>query len=163
MTVDRLRGVYDEHATNLWHYVMRLCGDAARAEDVVAETLVRAWRHDVGSDGRPAGPWLYTVARNLVVDGVRSASARREVVTDEVPEVGTSDGTDELFDAMVMTDALRTLTAEHRHVVVRVYYQRATIADLAAELDIPPGTVKSRLHYGLRALRLALQERGVTR
>jgi len=163
MTADRLRGVYDEHATNLWHYVIRLCGDAARAEEVVAETLVRAWRNDVGADGRPVGPWLYTVARNLVIDGARSAPSRREVVTDQLPDPGRDDGVDQLFDAMVMADALRALTPEHRQVVVRVYYQRATIADLADELGIPPGTVKSRLHYGLRALRLALQERGMTR
>ena len=62
-----------------------------------------------------------------------------------------------------VTDALLTLSDEHRVVVVRAYYRRQTIAEIAADLGIPPGTVKSRLHYGLRSLRLALQERGVTR
>ena len=64
---------------------------------------------------------------------------------------------------MLIEEALASLSVEHRVVVIRAYFGARSIAEIAEELAIPEGTVKSRLHYGLRALRLALQERGVTR
>jgi RNA polymerase sigma-70 factor (ECF subfamily) len=71
--------------------------------------------------------------------------------------------TDALFEAIIVEEALSSLSADHRTVIVRAYFGGLPIAEIAGELDIPEGTVKSRLHYGLRALRLALQEKGVTR
>ena len=70
---------------------------------------------------------------------------------------------DALFDAILIEEALASLSEDHRRVIVTTYYGGRSVAQAAHELDIPEGTVKSRLHYGLRALRLALQERGVTR
>lgn len=161
---ETLRALHRDHAAALWGYVVRLTGDSARAEDVVQETMLRAWRRNLtDGDGGSARAWLFTVARHLVADEARSAHARHESTAASLPEVGESDRTDALFDAMLITDALLTLSDDHRAVVVRAYYRRMSIAEIAAELDVPPGTVKSRLHYGLRALRLALQERGVTR
>jgi RNA polymerase sigma-70 factor (ECF subfamily) len=64
-------------------------------------------------------------------------------------------------DKWILADALKSLSAEHRNVIVRSYYLGQTVADIAEREQIPPGTVKSRLHYALRALRNALQERGV--
>lgn len=61
-----------------------------------------------------------------------------------------------------MGDALATLTPEHREVIRQAYYGGKDTTSIAAALEIPEGTVKSRLHYGLRALRLALEERGVS-
>jgi RNA polymerase sigma-70 factor (ECF subfamily) len=61
-----------------------------------------------------------------------------------------------------VADALVELSPEHRAVVVGAYFRGRSVAELAAEEGIPAGTVKSRLHYALRALRLALQEKGVT-
>jgi RNA polymerase sigma-70 factor (ECF subfamily) len=106
---------------------------------------------------------MYTVARHLVVDDARSARRRREVTTDEPPESAVRDATDSIFDAILIEVALAGLSLAHREVVVRAYYGGLTVAEIAEELTIPEGTVKSRLHYGLRALRLGLQERGVTR
>ena len=62
-----------------------------------------------------------------------------------------------------MAEALASLSAEHRAVIAAAYFEGCSVADIAARLRIPAGTVKSRLHYGLRSLRLVLQERGVTR
>lgn len=159
-----LRTLHDEHAPALWRYVVWLTGDRHFAEDVVQETLVRAWRRPrvLDQSESSARSWLFTVARNLVIDDRRSAHARHEVASEIVPERATDDGTDALLDAWLVSDALATLSSDHRDVVVHSYYRGQSTAEIARELDIPEGTVKSRLHYALRALRLALQERGVT-
>lgn len=160
-----LRVLHDEHATALWRYVVRLTRDHARAEDIVQETLLRAWRSGIAekTEGTSARAWLFTVARNLVIDDYRSARQRHEFAADTLPEQAVADSTDALFESMLVTEALHTLSTDHRLVVAKAYFARLTVAEIAADLAIPVGTVKSRLHYGLRALRLALQERGVTR
>lgn len=83
-------------------------------------------------------------------------------VTVNLPELARSDHTDSALDTPLVTDALSQLQPEHRMVIVRAYYRGESIAELADALDVPQGTVTSRLHHGMRALRLALQENGVT-
>ena len=161
----RLSALYDAHAAPVWRYVVHLTGDRADADDVVQETLLRAWRSPriLEQDPATTRSWMFTVARHIVIDEARSAHHRREIAMAETPDVVTADQTDTLFEAMLIEEALASLSIEHRTVIVRAYYGGLPIAEIAAELDIPAGTVKSRLHYGLRALRLALQEKGVTR
>jgi RNA polymerase sigma-70 factor (ECF subfamily) len=165
--VPTIEGLYDEHAAALWRYALRLTGDRARAQDVVQETLLRAWQHPEVADGneRSARPWLFTVARNMIIDESRSARYRRELSTAD--EVGAFEGAcpdevDAALDRLLLGDALARLTPEHREVVRRSYFQGWTTAQIAADLGIADGTVKSRLHYALRALRLALSEMGFT-
>ncbi|MEV5068521.1 sigma-70 family RNA polymerase sigma factor [Microbacterium sp. LMI12-1-1.1] len=161
----RLAALYDAHAAPVWRYVVHLTGDRAGADDIVQETLLRAWRTPriLEQDPSTTRSWMFTVARHLVIDEARSARRRREIGVAEVPERAAPDATDALFEAILVEEALAALTTEHRAVVVRAYYRGLSVAEMADELDIPPGTVKSRLHYGLRALRLTLQEKGVTR
>jgi RNA polymerase sigma-70 factor (ECF subfamily) len=160
-----LRELHDQHASALWRYAVYLTRDASGAEDVVQETLLRAWRTPriLEQDPATARSWLFTVARNLVIDEARSARRRHEFVVDEPPERPIDDRTDELFDSLLVGEALASLSADHREAIVRAYFGGRNTAELASELGIAEGTVKSRLHYGLRALRLALQEKGVTR
>lgn len=162
-----LRALHDQHARPLWRYVLSLTGDAAQAEDIVQETLVRAWKKPAVLDQREgsARAWLFTVARNLVIDEARSARRRHETPTpaETMPERIAADETERMLDAWLIGDALAALTTDHRRVIVEAYYGGKSTSELAASLGVPEGTVKSRLHYGLRALRLALQEKGVTR
>ncbi len=161
---DLLRALHDQHAHALWSFVVRLTGgDRARAEDVVQETLLRAWRSPqlVDESRGSARGWLFTVARRIVIDEWRTARSRHEVVTDTVPERPVeADATDRIVDHQVVTAALRTLSPDHREVLLECYLRGASVAEAAATLGIPPGTVKSRTHYALRALRLALEEMG---
>jgi RNA polymerase sigma-70 factor, ECF subfamily len=163
-----LKALYDEHAAVLWRYAMRLTGDASRAEDVVQETLLRAWQHPevVDDPERSARAWLFTVARNMIIDERRSPRFRNVVSSlddSSTPEKSALDEVNATLDRMLIADAMAELSAEHRAVIERSYYRGWTTAQIAADLGIAEGTVKSRLHYAVRALRLALQEMGVTR
>jgi RNA polymerase sigma-70 factor (ECF subfamily) len=163
---DTLRALYQAHAGPLLAYALRLTdGDRGRAEDVVQETLVRAWRHPEALDESrgPVRSWLFTVARNVAVDAHRARRARPTEVSDAVlATVPAGDEIERALESWLVADALATLTPDHRAVIVETYYRGRSVADAATVLGVPAGTVKSRAHYALRALRLALEERGVT-
>ena len=161
-----MRELHDEHAAALWSYCLRLTDrDQARAQDVCQETLLRAWQHPdilTSSPGHARG-WLFTVARNIVVDEWRARQVRPETVTADPPETQTGqDEVDRMLQHWVVAEAMSRLSPDHRQVLFECYYQGRTVADAARRLDVPEGTVKSRAHYALRALRLALEEIGVT-
>ena len=161
MNEDLLRALHDEHATALLVFVRRLTGDRGQAEDIVQETLLRAWRHASRLPPDGIRPWLFTTARRLVIDAHRARSARPKETDAELPAVVATDDIDAALDAALVLDAIRTLTREHREVLVDSFYRGRTAAEIAADRGLPAGTVRSRIFYALRALRLALQERGV--
>ncbi|MEQ0575821.1 sigma-70 family RNA polymerase sigma factor SigL, partial [Mycobacterium tuberculosis] len=103
---------------------------------------------------------------NMIIDERRSARFRNVVgSTDQsgTPEQSTPDEVNAALDRLLIADALAQLSAEHRAVIQRSYYRGWSTAQIATDLGIAEGTVKSRLHYAVRALRLTLQELGVTR
>jgi RNA polymerase sigma-70 factor (ECF subfamily) len=161
-----MRALYEEHAPALLSYAVRLSsGDRQRAEDVVQETFLRAWRHPQAlvEERGSVRPWLFTVARNIAVDAHRARRARPIEVSDEaLAVVPAADELDRALEAWQVADAIAALSPEHRAVLLETYYRGRSVAEAAAVLGIPQGTVKSRSYYALRALRLALQERGVT-
>jgi RNA polymerase sigma-70 factor, ECF subfamily len=163
-----VRMLYEEHAGPLLMFVLRLTGgDRQRAEDIVQETLLRAWRnaHRLGAQGQQSlRPWLVTVARRIAIDDHRSTSARPAETYDRELESfpSTSDETDRVLRLMTVTDALRTLSHSHREILVETYFRGRTVPEAAEALGLPLGTAKSRVYYALRALRTALQQRGVT-
>jgi RNA polymerase sigma-70 factor (ECF subfamily) len=159
-----LTAIHDAHGPALLRFVVRLTGDYTFAQDVVQEALLRAWKKPaiLEQSDESARAWLFTVARNIVIDDRRSARHAREITTETLPESPTPDGTEAVLDAWILSDALASLSVEHRTAVVSAYYLGQTVAEIARRDDVPEGTVKSRLHYALRAMRIALQERGVT-
>jgi RNA polymerase sigma-70 factor, ECF subfamily len=163
-----MRELYAEHAGALRRYATRLTGDCARAEDVVQETLLRAWQHKHAFEAseRSPRPWLFRVARNMIIDERRSARFRNELSSpggsDELDQCGP-DEVGAALDRLLIGDVLTQLSPEHRAVIRRSYYLGWTTAQIAEDLHIAEGTVKSRMHYALRALRLTLQEMGITR
>jgi RNA polymerase sigma-70 factor (ECF subfamily) len=159
-----MQRLHDEHAGALWGHCLRLTNyDRARAEDVCQETLLRAWRNASILDESQGSvrAWLFTVARNIVIDESRTKRARSEIPMGELPEPGRDDDSDELLTTWLVADAVTRLSPEHRAVLQETYFNGRAVADAARRLGIPEGTVKSRTHYALRALRLALEEMGV--
>jgi RNA polymerase sigma-70 factor, ECF subfamily len=164
-----LRTLYTEHGGPLFHYVLRLTsGDWHWAEDVVQETLLRAWRNPAAFDPArgPARAWLCTVARHLVIDARRAKQARPAEVGGQALERMAEEGPQEeqleqALNSWAVADAIATLSPDHRAVLLEVYYRGRTLAETAQVLGIPLGTAKSRTYYALQALRLALLERGV--
>jgi RNA polymerase sigma-70 factor (ECF subfamily) len=140
-------------------------GDRQAAEDVVQETMLRGWQHAGELSREHAGSWLHLVARNIAISTYhRRRSARpREVPLDEATAPAAGDGVDGVVDTLLIASALNSLSDEHRQVIVELFYDRRPVAEVAARLAIPEGTVRSRCFYGLRALRRALEEQGVTR
>jgi RNA polymerase sigma-70 factor (ECF subfamily) len=157
-----LRALHDQHAHSLLSYVIGLTSDRAGAQDIVQETLLRAWRNPAVLErtGGSERGWLFTVARHIVIDQWRSASRRPEVLTDHVPEATVQDPAQQTVDRQLVQAALQTLSIEHRQALFETYFRGASVAQAAETLGVPPGTVKSRTHYALRALRQAVDGMG---
>jgi RNA polymerase sigma factor (sigma-70 family) len=162
-----LTALYRQYRGPLLSFVVRLtAGDRYQAEDVVQETMVRAWREVRRLDLTEASlmPWLATVARRIVIDEDRRKRARP-------PEIGAGvvdkppvadDETESLLRKMLVTEALQALSAAHREVLNETILRDRTVNEAAEVLGIPVGTVKSRVYYALKALRVVLAERGVS-
>jgi len=147
-------------------YVLPLVnGDLQAAEDVVQETMIRGWQHAGELHRQRAGSWLHTVARNLAISTYhrRRGVRPRELPLDEGSVPAADDPIDREIDTWIIAAVLDALSAEHRTVIVELYYRQRSVAEVAGWLGIPEGTVRSRCFYGLRALRKALERQGMTR
>jgi RNA polymerase sigma-70 factor (ECF subfamily) len=159
-----LRDLYQEHGQAVLRYATRLLGgDRHRAEDVLQEAALRAWRYAdlLGGDVHGIRPWLWTTVRNLAIDHLR-AQKRRPAEVGPVDEfhATVSDGVDNLLLGQVILSALDSLNEQQREVIHLLHFAQLSIQQVSARLNIPPGTVKSRSHYALRALKRAMQEAG---
>ena len=161
-----VRSLWAEHGQALLGYASRLVGDRGRAEDIVQEALLRAWRHadELDPAARSLRPWLFTVVSHLAADQHRRRLARPQEVGDAAATLlAVPDGIDRAVERWEVIEALGRLSPEHRAVLVETYYRGRSIGDAAQVLGIPAGTVKSRTYYALQALRLTLEEGGWSR
>ena len=162
-----MTGLYTEHYAVLLSFVLRYVRDRDRAEDMVQETLLRAWKHidHLDTDSGRTRSYLLTIARNVVTNAWRAEQRRPHLIADEdaVNAVPVTDNVDELVQGWLVAEALERLSAEHQAVVRAMYYKGQSVADAARELSVPEGTVKSRAYYAVRALRVAFEEMGVLR
>jgi RNA polymerase sigma-70 factor (ECF subfamily) len=159
---EQLETIYNAHRRALYNYVLRqlTLGDRQRAEDIVQETMLRAWRHVTEfTEGKQSSrPWLFTVARRLAIDDLRARAVRPQEVSDERLE-HRHHGEDQLDPILLshhVRHAVAQLSEPHRTVLFEIYFRDRTPAEVAEELHIPIGTVKSRIHYALRTLRTVL-------
>jgi RNA polymerase sigma-70 factor (ECF subfamily) len=156
-----LRELHDTYAQPLLRVARRVTGgDTQWAEDVVQETMLRAWRHvdTLRAGGYPnLLPWLATVARRIAINN-RRRSFERPAATDEILLDGApvADHAEQTVNRAVVALALARLPGSHRDVIVGLYLRDLPLADVARALRLPLGTVKSRAHYALRAMRATL-------
>lgn len=158
---ERIRRIHETYAGPLSGFLSRLTmGDRALAEDLLQETLLRAWRNldALPQDVEKVGAWLYTVARNVAIDAARARRARPPEVN--LPDLTRLPARGDAVDRMVTVQAVRQglarLSPEHRAVLVELYFRGSSTAEAAARLGIPEGTVKSRAYYGVRSLHTVL-------
>ncbi len=158
-----LRAVYDAHGPELYRFARRSLGDRGMAEEAVQEVFVRAWRASGSYDPARASQrtWLFAILRNVVIDLARARSVRPPLAHGEGGETSAADDEiDRVLTTWQVEAALAELDDDHRSVLVEVHWRGRPYADVAAELGIPAGTVKSRVYYGLRAMRSALEAQG---
>lgn len=166
-TDDGVRAVYAAHGAELFRFAYRSLGDRGLAEEAVQETFVRAWQAADRFDDSLGSlrTWLFAIVRNVVIDLSRARSVRPAVTAtgDERDIVDLNDDAFErVLTAWQVEEALRMLTEEHRVALVEVHYRGRGYADVAEQLGVPVGTVKSRVYYALKGVRLALEELGWT-
>lgn len=166
-TDEGVRAVYAAHGPELYRFAFRSLGDRGLAEEAVQETFVRAWQAaDRFDDGLGSlRTWLFAIVRNVVIDLSRARAVRPALARDAPTGVDV-DLTDDAFDRMLtawqVEEALRMLSDEHRIALVEVHVRGRPYTELAEQMRVPVGTVKSRVFYALKAMRLALEELGWT-
>jgi RNA polymerase sigma-70 factor (ECF subfamily) len=156
--------LYRLYSARLYGLGLRLLGDRGMAEELVQETFLRLWRSAARFDPERGSvrTFVFTIARRVAVDLVRRP-ASRPLATADPDDSAVPDG--ETFDALLIRldvrDALEALSHKHRQVLELMLDEDLGQAEIAGRLSIPVGTVKTRAFYGLRALRLELEERGI--
>jgi RNA polymerase sigma-70 factor (ECF subfamily) len=157
---DFMRALYENYKPQLEAYVFRLTRDAHWAEDIVQAALIRAWRarQSLTEDDAATRSWLFTVAYRIFIDEYRARSRRPVTMTgQDIAKPGPGhDDADRLAWSVTLAQAMAALSEAHRQAIMHVYYQSRTADEAASLLGISPGTVKSRVHYALLALRKEL-------
>lgn len=158
---EMLAALYAEYGSDLRRFAERLTGDPSSAEDIVQETMLRAWRHPdrVGDRTRTPRAWLYTVARHLAIDQHRARQARPAEAAGLTLMAGRA-APDQFGAAITRWDlasALAGLRPGDRDLLTARYLRDRSIDDMAADLNVPAGTIKSRLSAARNALRRNLQ------
>jgi RNA polymerase sigma-70 factor (ECF subfamily) len=162
---DSMRALYRTYSGELYGFALNALGDRGLAEEVVQDVFTRVWRHADTYDHTRASfrTWLYGIARNAVIDLKRRRAVRPSLAV-EPSELDEGVGEESIERALLgwqVAAALERLTPEHRQVIRLAHFQGLRLREIAEQTGLPLGTVKSRISYALRGLRLALEEMGV--
>jgi RNA polymerase sigma-70 factor (ECF subfamily) len=159
-----VRSVYAAHGSELYRFALRSLGDAGLAEEAVQETFLRAWQASERFDESLGSlrTWLFAIVRNVVIDLSRARAVRPALASagTQGDEAFVDDDIDRVLAAWQVEEALRKIGEEHRIALIEVHYKGRAYSDVAVDLGVPVGTVKSRVFYALKAMRLALEELG---
>lgn len=162
-----LRELYAQFGATILGFARGWVHDPARAEDVLQETMLRAWRRPqaLAGDQQSQLAYLLTLARNVIIDGWRREQRRPRLADDDegLHTAGVDHEADRVLDEWLIEEAVRRLSPDHRAVIQELYFNERSVDEAAAVLRIPAGTVKSRGYYAVRALRAVFEEMGVSR
>lgn len=158
-SAEAVEELFARHWQDAYRAAYLIARDGAAAEDIAQEAFLATVRALPRFDRRrPLRPWLHRIVVNRAIDWTRARSLRREVGLEGVPEPSAGEGAagDSLDDEIV--GALERLEPEHRAVVVLRYLLEFAPGEIAQALDLPRGTVNSRLRRGLDAMGATLGE-----
>lgn len=163
---DALAALYDRHAPTLFALALRLLRDQSLAQEVLQDTFLRCWNEALRYDparGRVAR-WLSTLTRNRSIDVLRSrphqARLRERDDIDFIPagrEPTSADPAERVVARQWIRTALEALPASQRDALVLSYYGGLSQTEIAAKLDTPLGTIKTRMRRGIEQLRDLLE------
>lgn len=147
------------HQASLRALLARVCGSAAAAEDIAQGAFLKAWRR-IGTlrDADRFGPWLRQIALRAAIDAAR-APAHEGLADDGRDEPGDAAWSVQAETRLDLDAALNRLSVAQRACVLLAYAEGMTHAEIAAEVEMPVGTVKSHVARGARLLRRALEDR----
>lgn len=153
--------LYDRHGGAAYGLAFRITGDGVLAEDVVQEAFLSVWRQCArfDPDRGQVRSWLLTIVHHKAVDVVRRRAGRPERALPEEPEVFQSDhGRPEeiaemSMDAAAVREAVALVPEEQRQTIMMAYFEGLTHVEIADRMQVPLGTVKSRLRIGLEKMR----------
>jgi RNA polymerase sigma-70 factor (ECF subfamily) len=161
-----IRGLYARHHAKVYRFILRMVGNEATAEDLLAEVFFDAWRQADRFEGRSqVSTWLLAIARNKALSAMR---ARR---VDQLDDIYAESIEDEADDPEVALDrkttsalvqqCLARLSPAHREVIDLVYYHEKTMQEIADIVGIPVGTVKTRMFCARKQLAVLLANAGI--
>jgi RNA polymerase sigma-70 factor (ECF subfamily) len=156
-----LRAAYAAHGGELYRFALRSLSDGMLAEEAVQETFLRAWRAAERFDPQLGSlrTWLFAIERNVIIDLSRARAVRPEV-SGEVADQPGEDPMDKAMQSWLVEEALGRISGDHRTAIVETYFRGRPYGEVAEEIGVPEGTLRSRVFYGLKSLRLALEEMG---
>lgn len=161
---EAFRDLYDLTSKRIYFYLYRLLRDATRAEDVQMEVYVEVWKGAGTFRGQSkATTWMFGIARNLAFKAMRKERDHANIddfVSLEDPNQPDLDAPDR---QRIVHKAMGLISAKHREVLDFVFFQQLRYQDIAAILDIPVNTVKTRVYYAKAAFLKTMEELGVTK
>ncbi|MFN0282894.1 MAG: sigma-70 family RNA polymerase sigma factor [Kineosporiaceae bacterium] len=160
-----MRALYAGYGPGIFGFVYRRTGDAELSREIVQDVMTNVWPSAPRFDSSRGSfrSWVFEIARNATTDAGRRSLSRPRLVTELPPDLAGSvaDDVDAFLRESLIRTALDRLPTDHHRVVDLVYFRQLTVAEAAAELRVPEGTVKSRCFYALKNLRNAFRELGV--
>ncbi len=156
---------YDLHGAELFRFSLRMLQDRNRAEEAVQDTFLKAWKHTDRWDASLGSQrtWLFSIAHNVCIDQIRARNARPALSDSNIqPVEAVEPSLESAMDSWLVEEALRRIRDDQRIAIVETYLKGRSYSEVAAATSTNEATLRSRVFYGLKALRVALEELGWT-
>lgn len=156
---------YDAHGSELYRFSYRILQDRQRAEEAVQDTFLRAWKHaDRWNEALGSRrTWLFSIAHNVCIDALRARDSRPPQSGEpSTARTSTEPSIEAAMDSWLVEEALRRIREDQRIAIVETYLKGRSYSEVAASVGANEATLRSRVFYGLKALRVALEELGWT-